>query len=108
MGELRAAVGLPLRLFNTSRGTGVWSPRAQCDKKQYRIKMRELLEQEPNLRIVQAEVAQLMITSGRVRGVALRVGRSVESDTVVVTTGTFLNGLAHVGEQTYACGPRRQ
>src|SRR5580658_3675634 len=81
-----------------------WSPRAQCDKKQYRIKMRELLEREPNLRILQAEVAQLVIENARVTGVLLRDGRTISSDCVVVTTGTFLNGLAHVGEMLYRCG----
>ena len=50
--------GIQFRLLNTSRGPAVWSPRAQCDKKQYRIRMREVLEQEPNLRIMQAEVAR--------------------------------------------------
>jgi tRNA uridine 5-carboxymethylaminomethyl modification enzyme len=82
----------------------VWSPRAQCDKKQYRIKMREVLEREPNLRILQAEVAQLALENGRATGVFLRDGRTVSSDCVVVTTGTFLNGLAHVGEMKYSCG----
>ena len=61
MGEVTDAVGIQFRLLNTSRGPAVWSPRAQCDKKQYRIKMREVLEREPNLRILQAEVAQLVI-----------------------------------------------
>ena len=104
MGEVTDAVGIQFRLLNTSRGPAVWSPRAQCDKKQYRLKMRELLEQEPNLRILQAEVARLLISNGRVHGVLLRDGRQIDSDAVVVTTGTFLNGLAHVGEQTYSCG----
>src|SRR6202140_295927 len=104
MGEVTDAVGIQFRLLNTSRGPAVWSPRAQCDKKQYRLKMREILEQEPNLRILQAEVARLLIANGGVRGVLLRDGREIESDAVVVTTGTFLNGLAHVGEQTYSCG----
>ncbi len=104
MGEVTDAVGIQFRLLNTSRGPAVWSPRAQCDKKQYRVKMRELLEKEPNLRILQAEVAQLLISNSRVRGVLLRDGRQIESGAVVVTTGTFLNGLAHVGEQTYSCG----
>ena len=104
MGELTDAVGIQFRLLNTSRGPAVWSPRAQCDKKQYRLKMRELLEKEPNLRILQAEVAQLAISNGRVRGVSLRDGRTVASEAVIVTTGTFLNGLAHVGEQTFSCG----
>src|SRR5579885_1248222 len=104
MGELTDAVGIQFRLLNTSRGPAVWSPRAQCDKKQYRIRMRELLEKEPNLRILQAEVAQLVISDRRVTGVLLRDGRTISADAVVVTTGTFLNGLAHVGEQKYSCG----
>ncbi|HYI94535.1 MAG TPA: tRNA uridine-5-carboxymethylaminomethyl(34) synthesis enzyme MnmG [Bryobacteraceae bacterium] len=104
MGELTDAVGIQFRLLNTSRGPAVWSPRAQCDKKQYRLKMRDLLENEPNLRILQAEVAALSIKDGRVRGVVLRDGRTLHSSAVVVTTGTFLNGLAHVGDTTYSCG----
>jgi tRNA uridine 5-carboxymethylaminomethyl modification enzyme len=107
MGEVTDAVGIQFRLLNTSRGPAVWSPRAQCDKKQYRIKMREVLEREPNLRILQAEVAQLVIEESgtrRVTGVLLRDGRTLASDAVVVTTGTFLNGLAHVGEMKYSCG----
>ena len=104
MGEVTDAVGIQFRLLNTSRGPAVWSPRAQCDKKQYRIKMREMLEREPNLRILQAEVAELIIDRARVSGVLLRDGRTISSDCVVVTTGTFLNGLAHVGEMKYSCG----
>ena len=65
MGEVTDAVGIQFRLLNTSRGPAVWSPRAQCDKKQYRLKMREVLENEPNLRIVQAEVARLVIADRR-------------------------------------------
>ena len=107
MGEVTDAVGIQFRLLNTSRGPAVWSPRAQCDKKQYRIRMREVLERERNLRILQAEVAQLVLDDGpprRVTGVLLRDGRTLSSDAVVITTGTFLNGLAHVGEQKYSCG----
>jgi tRNA uridine 5-carboxymethylaminomethyl modification enzyme len=107
MGEVTDAVGIQFRLLNTSRGPAVWSPRAQCDKKQYRIKMREVLEREPNLRILQAEVAQLMFSDGaerRITGVLLRDGRTISAGAVIVTTGTFLNGLAHVGEMKYSCG----
>jgi tRNA uridine 5-carboxymethylaminomethyl modification enzyme len=107
MGEVTDAVGIQFRLLNTSRGPAVWSPRAQCDKKQYRLRMREVLEREPNLRILQAEVAQLQIQDGprrRATGVLLRDGRTLSSDAVIVTTGTFLNGLAHVGEMKYSCG----
>ena len=107
MGEVTDAVGIQFRLLNTSRGPAVWSPRAQCDKKMYRVRMREVLEREPNLRIKQAEVAELIIeTNGnrRVSGMKLRDGRTIRARAVIVTTGTFLNGLAHVGEMTYSCG----
>jgi tRNA uridine 5-carboxymethylaminomethyl modification enzyme len=108
MGELTDAVGIQFRLLNTSRGPAVWSPRAQCDKKQYRIRMREWLENEPNLRILQAEVGELLFLRNElprtIAGVRLKDGRDLAAEAVVVTTGTFLNGLAHVGEQKYACG----
>jgi tRNA uridine 5-carboxymethylaminomethyl modification enzyme len=107
MGEVTDAVGIQFRLLNTSRGPAVWSPRAQCDKKMYRVKMREVLEREPNLRIKQAEVAELLIEGDgnkSISGVKLRDGRTLRAGAVVITTGTFLNGLAHVGEMTYTCG----
>ena len=104
MGEAADAVGIQFRLLNTSRGPAVWSPRAQMDKKQYRVHMRGLLEKEPNLRIKQAEVASLLIEDRMARGVLLRDGRSIHAGAVVITTGTFLNGLAHVGEMRYSCG----
>jgi tRNA uridine 5-carboxymethylaminomethyl modification enzyme len=119
MGEVIDAVGIQFRLLNTSRGPAVWSPRAQADKRLYRVRMRQVLEQEPQLRIKQAEVIDLgledlngpsspAIDGGspvrRVRGVLLRDGRTIEAGAVVVTTGTFLNGLIHCGEQKYAAG----
>ncbi|HEV2500225.1 MAG TPA: FAD-dependent oxidoreductase, partial [Terriglobia bacterium] len=115
MGEVIDAVGIQFRLLNTSRGPAVWSPRAQADKKQYRVKMRQMLEAEPNLRIKQAEVVDLVledapphheVSSPRqcARGIKLRDGRAVEAGAVIITTGTFLNGLIHCGEQTYPAG----
>ncbi len=132
MGEVTDAVGIQFRLLNTSRGPAVWSPRAQCDKQQYRVKMREVLEGQPNLFIKQAEVAELMVeeeersgdTEARRRrseacarfakiqrekessraGIKLRDGRTVGANAVIITTGTFLNGLIHCGEQTYPAG----
>jgi tRNA uridine 5-carboxymethylaminomethyl modification enzyme len=148
MGEVTDAVGIQFRLLNTSRGPAVWSPRAQCDKQQYRLKMREMLEAEPNLHIKQAEVAELVVehssTLGKVsrfefqvssavgapdrneqipqleagnlkletsplasrviRGIRLRDGRTVGAQAVIITTGTFLNGLIHCGEQQYPAG----
>ena len=197
MGEVIDATGIQFRLLNTSRGPAVWSPRAQADKKLYRIKMRQVLESEPNLKIKQAEVVELVVEGAeektfadstdkqrgevqiprraaprddspnkvvdeeeengkqvlrcaqddrpgemveegkgkqiprrdaprddngkykddgtgnkdggagatwRVRGVKLRDGRTIEGTTVIVTTGTFLNGLIHCGENTYTAG----
>ena len=104
MGQVTDAVGIQFRLLNTSRGPAVWSPRAQCDKKLYRLKMRDILEAEPNLRIVQAEVAALTLVNSRVTGVELRDGRNLSAEAVIITSGTFLNGLAHIGEQTIHCG----
>jgi tRNA uridine 5-carboxymethylaminomethyl modification enzyme len=105
MGEVADAVGIQFRLLNTSRGPAVWSPRAQCDKRQYRVKMRQVLESQANLHIKQAEVVDLVLDEDRtVRGVRLRDGRTVLAGAVVITTGTFLNGLIHCGEERYPAG----
>ena len=104
MGEVTDAVGIQFRLLNTSRGPAVWSPRAQCDKQQYRLKMREVLESQPNLYIKQAEVSELIVEDSVANGVKLRDGRVVQAGAVVITTGTFLNGLIHCGEQSYPAG----
>jgi len=108
MGEVADAVGIQFRLLNTSRGPAVWSPRAQCDKRQYRVKMRQVLESQANLHIKQAEVVDLVLdeTDGprTLRGVRLRDGRTVLAGAVVITTGTFLNGLIHCGEERYPAG----
>ena len=107
MGEVTDAVGIQFRLLNTSRGPAVWSPRAQCDKQAYRLKMREVLESQPNLKIKQAEVAELIVEESGIRicrGIKLRDGRTVGAEAVIITTGTFLNGLIHCGEQQYPAG----
>jgi tRNA uridine 5-carboxymethylaminomethyl modification enzyme len=109
MGEVTDSVGIQFRLLNTSRGPAVWSPRAQCDKQQYRVKMRQVLESQPNLRIKQAEVADLLLDEDpaarkKVIGIVLRDGRTVRAQAVIITTGTFLNGLIHCGEQQYPAG----
>jgi tRNA uridine 5-carboxymethylaminomethyl modification enzyme len=110
MGEVSDAVGIQFRLLNTSRGPAVWSPRAQCDKALYRCKMREVLEATPNLTIVEAEVSDVVIAADgerrRCDGVILRDGSELRSQAVVVTTGTFLNGLIHCGEEKIPAGRR--
>src|SRR5271168_5286197 len=110
MGEVADAVGIQFRLLNTSRGPAVWSPRAQCDKQQYRIKMRQVLESQRGLFIKQAEVIDVLREEAgegereKIIGLKLRDGRSVFAGAVVITTGTFLNGLIHCGEQQYSAG----
>ena len=159
MGEVADAVGIQFRLLNSSRGPAVWSPRAQCDKQLYRVKMREVLESQPGLHIRQAEVVNLVIEeqgtgdqgndaleelgapgwepgsatesgapcldSGtwdgnsagrpaelprptrphrRVLGLKLRDGRNLLAGATIITTGTFLNGLIHCGEERYPAG----
>ncbi len=118
MGEVADSCGIQFRLLNTSRGPAVWSPRAQCDKALYRVRMREKLESIPNLFIKQAEVVDVVIDEtattvkreappaprGAITGLLLRDGRTIGARAVVITTGTFLNGLIHCGEQQYTAG----
>ena len=170
MGEVADAVGIQFRLLNTSRGPAVWSPRAQCDKQLYRVKMRQVLESQAGLHIRHAEVVDLVIDEGtgteglgnreqgtlekqpqvlglpsvaqddrvlggtveertlgakaprdscaknvraealtyrprrRVLGLKLRDGRQLLAGATIITTGTFLNGLIHCGEERYPAG----
>ena len=104
MGEVADAVGIQFRLLNTSRGPAVWSPRAQCDKQQYRLKMREVLESQANLYIKQAEVVDVILDGATITGIKLRDGRTILAKATVITTGTFLNGLIHCGEERYPAG----
>ncbi|MGA7340597.1 MAG: FAD-dependent oxidoreductase [Terracidiphilus sp.] len=147
MGEVADAVGIQFRLLNASRGPAVWSPRAQCDKQLYRVKMREVLESQPGLHIRQAEVVDLVVEEqgignreqgtgieglgtrdegtrergnegldgltelpraarlrGRVVGLKLRDGRRLMAGATIITTGTFLNGLIHCGEERFPAG----
>ncbi|MBS1815165.1 MAG: tRNA uridine-5-carboxymethylaminomethyl(34) synthesis enzyme MnmG [Acidobacteria bacterium] len=108
MGIVADRCGIQFRLLNTSRGPAVWSPRAQCDKALYRVRMREVLEAQENLFIKQAEVVDVVLAENdgtrRITGLQLRDGRTVLAKSVVITTGTFLNGLIHCGEQQYTAG----
>ncbi len=115
MGEVADSVGIQFRLLNTSRGPAVWSPRAQCDKALYRVRMKERLEAQPNLFLKQAEVVDLLLEAAPatpytllptpcIAGLLLRDGRRIHASATIVTTGTFLNGLIHCGEQQYSAG----
>src|SRR5262245_8599417 len=104
MGVVADEAGIQFRLLNTSRGPAVWSPRAQEDKAAYRMIMRRVLEKTPNLYIKQAEVVDIAFNNGQVTGIELLDGRRVGARTVVLTTGTFLNGLIHIGEKKFTAG----
>src|SRR4029079_4515798 len=104
MGLAADQAGIQFRLLNTSRGPAVWSPRAQEDKAGYRHVVRRLLEQTPNLFIKQAEVTEILFTNDRAAGIELLDGRRVSAGAVVLTTGTFLNGLIHIGEKRFPSG----
>jgi tRNA uridine 5-carboxymethylaminomethyl modification enzyme len=99
IGEVTDQAGIQFRMLNRAKGPAVWSPRAQVDKALYRKQMLELLERIENLRIVEGEAVEVMIDHCRVRGVVLRDGTFVESRACIVTSGTFMKGLMHVGER---------
>lgn len=105
MGIVADQAGIQFRLLNTSRGPAVWSPRAQQDKANYRHVMRRVLEQTPNLFIKQAEVVEIVFDGDdRVAGLELLDGRRVRANAAILTTGTFLNGLIHIGEKQFTAG----
>jgi tRNA uridine 5-carboxymethylaminomethyl modification enzyme len=104
MGLIADQTGIQFRLLNRSRGPAVQSPRAQSDRARYRLAMRQYLERVPNLFLKQAEVVEVMVDNGRVIGVELIDSRRVKATAVVITTGTFLNGLVHIGDHTYSAG----
>jgi len=104
MGVAGDEAGIQFRLLNTSRGPAVWSPRAQADKAGYRYVMRRILERTPNLYIKQAEVTEILFGVNRIAGIELLDGRRVSAQAVVLTTGTFLNGLIHIGEKQFTAG----
>jgi tRNA uridine 5-carboxymethylaminomethyl modification enzyme len=104
MGEVIDATGIQFRLLNRSRGPAVQSPRAQADRNLYRREMRRRLSCTTNLTIIGGEVARINITGGSVTGIELADGTLLEGRAVVLTTGTFLNGLVHVGKKTFQAG----
>jgi len=104
MGEAIDATGIQFKLLNRSRGPAVWSPRAQADKRVYSRWMRQRLEAEPNIRWIFDPVTTIDVAAGRVVGVTLAGGRRIDASAVVVTTGTFLNGLVHIGREQRPAG----
>ena len=104
MGIAIDATGLQFKLLNRSRGPAVWSPRAQADKKQYGAWVKRELTRQPGIDWIIGRVGEILVEHGRVAGVALEEGGKVACKNVIVTTGTFLNGLIHIGPETYSAG----
>ena len=101
MGLNADATGLQFRILNRTKGPSVRAPRVQCDKKAYQFRLKAVLERTLNLDIKQASVTQILTAAGeRVTGVTTDIGVDFQSDAVVVTSGTFLRGLLHVGTHT--------
>src|SRR5580658_1646443 len=98
------ATGIQFRFLNTSKGPAVRARRAQADKAAYRARMKRVLEVTPNLTIRQASVERLLVEGGRVRGVESQIGEIFEAGCVILTTGTFLKGLVHIGLKNYSAG----
>src|SRR2546430_929447 len=100
MGLNADATGIQFRLLNRTKGPSVRAPRVQCDKKAYQFRMKAVLERTENLDIKQATVSRVLVEGDRATGVATDIGIDFSADAVVVTSGTFLRGLLHVGLHT--------
>jgi tRNA uridine 5-carboxymethylaminomethyl modification enzyme len=104
MGRAIDATGIQFKLLNRSRGPAVWSPRAQADKKRYAAWVAAALSAEPNITWLLGKAGRLLTAHGRVVGLAMEDGDAFDCDALVVTTGTFLNGLIHIGCEQRAAG----
>src|SRR4051812_11866028 len=104
MGLAIDATGIQFKLLNRSRGPAVWSPRAQADKRRYSEWVRAALEREPNISWIIGKASRILVDGGRLTGLALEDGDVYGCDALIVTTGTFLNGLVHVGPEQRPAG----
>jgi tRNA uridine 5-carboxymethylaminomethyl modification enzyme len=104
MGKNIDATGIQFRILNTKKGPAVRASRAQADKQQYRLRMKQVLENQDNLELKQGEVIGLYVEEGKVAGVETKVGLRYPGKTVILTTGTFMRGLIHVGLTSYPGG----
>jgi len=104
MGRAIDATGIQFKLLNRSRGPAVWSPRAQADKRVYSAWVRAALESEPNIQWVFGKAGRLLVEGGRIAGLAMEGGDRFDCSAIVVTTGTFLNGLVHIGPEQHPAG----
>ena len=104
MGKATDMTGLQFRMLNTKRGPSVWAPRAQCDKKAYQFRLKWICERQENLDLKQGQIAKILHRDGAAIGVETTMEVQYHGTTVVVTTGTFLRGLMHIGQNQQAGG----
>src|SRR6266446_1733680 len=104
MGKATDLTGLQFRMLNTRKGPSVWAPRAQCDKKAYQFRLKWICERQENLDVQQGQSSKLIHEGGEVIGVETTLGVQYHARTVVITTGTFLRGLMHIGASQQAGG----
>src|SRR5512137_2761411 len=97
MGKATDMTGLQFRMLNTKKGPSVWAPRAQCDKKAYQFRMKWVCESEPNLDVKQGQSSRILYKDGVAFGVETTLEVQFLGTTIIITTGTFLRGLMHVG-----------
>jgi len=104
MGINTDATGIQFRTLNASKGPSVRAPRAQCDKKAYQFRMKHVLENEENLEMHQGNVAKILVNNDLVYGITTNLGIEYHADTIIISSGTFMRGLMHVGKQNQAGG----
>lgn len=104
MGRNTDLTGIQFRMLNTKKGPSVWAPRAQCDKKAYQFRLKWVCERQANLDVKQGQTVALVVESGQVCGIETSLGTRFHGDAIVITTGTFLRGLMHVGLNQEAGG----
>ena len=104
MGKVTDRTGIQFRMLNTSKGPAVWAPRAQCDKKIYAMTMKQVLEAQKNLDLKQGEVKEILVNGNAVEGVVTNIETVYYAKSVIITTGTFLNGLIHIGAVSFGGG----
>src|SRR4051794_9816405 len=104
MGKNTDMTGLQFRMLNTKKGPAVWAPRAQCDKKAYQFRLKWICERQANLDLRQGQTARILHKDAHAYGVETTWGTHYLAKTVVITTGTFLHGLMHIGQQQQSGG----
>jgi tRNA uridine 5-carboxymethylaminomethyl modification enzyme len=104
MGRVTDRAGIQFRMLNQRKGPAVWGPRAQCDRMVYAAAVREELEAVPNLFMRSDMATDVLVENGKVTGVVTQLGQTFKAHSVILTSGTFMNGLIHIGERNYGGG----